>query len=51
MLLVKIFKSKQSKYKTSSEKINIYKCDCGLTIDKDLNASINLKNAKKYKIA
>ena len=51
ILLVKIFKSKQSKYKTSSEKINIYKCDCGLTIDKDLNASINLKNAKKYKIA
>ena len=29
----------------------IYKCDCGLTIDRDLNASINLKNAKKYKIA
>ena len=29
----------------------IYKCDCGLTIDIDLNASINLKNAKKYKIA
>ncbi|MDK0721112.1 transposase [Clostridium perfringens] len=28
-----------------------YKCDCGLTIDRDLNASINLKNAKKYKIA
>ncbi|EJT6665617.1 transposase [Clostridium perfringens] len=29
----------------------IYKCDCGLIIDRDLNASINLKNAKKYKIA
>ena len=29
----------------------IYKWDCGLTIDRDLNASINLKNAKKYKIA
>ncbi len=29
----------------------IYKCRCGLTIDRDLNASINLKNAKKYKIA
>ena len=29
----------------------IYKCDCGLAIDRDLNASINLKNAKKYKIA
>ncbi|MDK0723724.1 RNA-guided endonuclease InsQ/TnpB family protein [Clostridium perfringens] len=29
----------------------IYKCDCGLTIDRDLNASINLKNAKEYKIA
>ena len=28
-----------------------YKCDCGLTIDRDLNASINLKNAKEYKIA
>ncbi|HAT4147596.1 TPA: IS200/IS605 family element transposase accessory protein TnpB, partial [Clostridium perfringens] len=24
----------------------IYKCDCGFTIDRDLNASINLKNAK-----
>ena len=29
----------------------IYKCDCGLIIDRDLNASINLKNAKEYKIA
>ena len=29
----------------------IYKCDCGLAIDRDLNASINLKNAKEYKIA
>lgn len=29
----------------------IYKCDCGFNIDRDLNASINLKNAKEYKIA
>ncbi|KNF09825.1 transposase, IS605 OrfB family [Gottschalkia purinilytica] len=29
----------------------IYKCECGLEIDRDLNASINLKNAKKYKAA
>ncbi|EOU1660634.1 transposase [Clostridium perfringens] len=29
----------------------IYKCDCGFTIDRDLNASINLKNDKEYKIA
>ncbi|MCD3252361.1 RNA-guided endonuclease InsQ/TnpB family protein [Clostridium botulinum] len=30
----------------------VYKCDkCGLTIDRDLNASINLANVKKYKIA
>ena len=29
----------------------IYKCDCGFTIDRDLNSSINLKNAKEYKIA
>lgn len=29
----------------------VYKCTCGLIIDRDLNASINLKNAKKYKIA
>ncbi|WP_338854962.1 transposase [Clostridium perfringens] len=29
----------------------IYKCDCGFTIDRDLNASINLKNAIEYKIA
>lgn len=29
----------------------IYKCDkCGLEMDRDLNASINLKNAKNYKI-
>jgi len=28
-----------------------YKCSCGLNIDRDLNASINLANAKKYKIA
>ncbi len=29
----------------------IYKCSCGFNIDRDLNASINLKNAKEYKIA
>ena len=29
----------------------VYQCKCGLMIDRDLNASINLKNAKKYKIA
>ncbi|HII4442137.1 TPA: RNA-guided endonuclease InsQ/TnpB family protein [Clostridium perfringens] len=29
----------------------LYRCDCGFTIDRDLNASINLKNAKEYKIA
>ncbi|WP_334685467.1 transposase [Clostridium perfringens] len=29
----------------------IYKCSCGLDIDRDLNSSINLKNAKEYKIA
>ncbi|MEG1345029.1 MAG: transposase, partial [Clostridia bacterium] len=29
----------------------IYNCSCGLQIDRDLNASINLKNAKIYKIA
>ena len=23
----------------------IYKCDCGLNIDRDINASINIKNA------
>ena len=32
-------------------KDRVYKCSCGLSIDRDLNASINLKNAKKYKIA
>lgn len=32
-------------------KDRIYKCDkCGLEIDRDYNASINLKNAKNYKI-
>lgn len=29
----------------------IYKCSCGIEIDRDLNASINLANAKKYKTA
>lgn len=29
----------------------IYKCNCGLVIDRDLNAAINLENAKIYKIA
>lgn len=29
----------------------IYKCTCGFIIDRDLNASYNLKNAKKYNIA
>lgn len=28
-----------------------YKCSCGLVIDRDLNASINLANAKEYKTA
>lgn len=33
-------------------KDRLYKCDiCETIIDRDLNASINLKNAKKYKIA
>ena len=32
-------------------KDRIYNCSCGLLIDRDLNASINLKNAKEYKIA
>ncbi len=29
----------------------VYKCGCGLVIDRDLNAGINLKNAKEYKIS
>ncbi len=29
----------------------VYKCDCGLVIDRDLNAAINLENATIYKIA
>ncbi|WP_413927251.1 RNA-guided endonuclease InsQ/TnpB family protein [Clostridioides sp. ES-S-0123-01] len=32
-------------------KDRVYKCECGLSIDRDLNASINLKNTKKYKLA
>lgn len=32
-------------------KDRVYKCDiCNLSIDRDLNAAINLKNAKEYKI-
>ena len=29
----------------------VYNCDCGLNMDRDLNASINLANAKIYKVA
>ena len=29
----------------------IYKCDCGYEEDRDYNASLNLRDAKKYKIA
>lgn len=32
-------------------KDRVYNCSCGLNIDRDLNASINLKNAQTYKIA
>ncbi|MCT4507769.1 MAG: transposase [Tepidibacter sp.] len=32
-------------------KDRVYKCECGLEIDRDLNASINLENAKIYEIA
>ena len=28
-----------------------YKCSCGFMMDRDLNASINLKNAKQYEMA
>ena len=27
-----------------------YRCECGLELDRDLNAAINLKNAKEYEI-
>ncbi|NAT20414.1 transposase [Clostridioides difficile] len=30
-------------------KDRVYKCECGLSIDRDLNASINLKNAKNIR--
>lgn len=29
----------------------IYKCECGYTEDRDLNASLNLRDAKIYKVA
>ncbi|MDV4151443.1 transposase [Clostridium sp. AL.422] len=29
----------------------VYRCSCGLSMDRDLNASINLANAEEYKIA
>ena len=32
-------------------KDRIYHCECGLKIDRDMNAAINLKNATEYKIA
>ena len=28
----------------------IYRCECGLELDRDLNAAINLRNALKYKL-
>ena len=32
-------------------KDRIYHCECGLELDRDLNAAINLRNAPKYKLA
>ncbi|MBQ6976387.1 MAG: transposase [Selenomonadaceae bacterium] len=32
-------------------KNRIYSCECGLELDRDLNAAINLKNAREYKLA
>ncbi|RHS70591.1 transposase, partial [Clostridium sp. AM43-3BH] len=29
----------------------IYRCDCSYVADRDLNAALNLKDAKTYKIA
>ena len=29
----------------------IYRCECGYVVDRDLNAALNLKDAKTYKIA
>ena len=29
----------------------IYRCECGMELDRDLNAAINLKNAVEYEIA
>ena len=28
----------------------VYICECGNIIDRDLNAAVNLKNAKEYKV-
>ena len=32
-------------------KDRIYRCECGMEMDRDLNAAINLKNATEYEIA
>lgn len=32
-------------------KDRIYRCECGLELDRDLNAAINLRNAPKYEMA
>ena len=32
-------------------KDRIYRCECGLELDRDLNAAINLRNAPEYKLA
>jgi len=29
----------------------VYVCDCGYTMDRDVNASLNLRDAKIYKVA
>ncbi|MGL4998914.1 MAG: RNA-guided endonuclease InsQ/TnpB family protein [Cetobacterium sp.] len=37
--------------KTLKLKDRVFKCDCGYAEDRDLNASYNLRDCKKYKIA
>ena len=32
-------------------KDRVYRCECGMEMDRDLNAAINLKNAPEYEIA
>ena len=46
-----IFKKKGLINKINKLSDRVYKCECGYVEDRDYNASLNLRDAKIYKIA